>query len=1563
MRHFFTCRGRVQTDDSVIAPSGYEGYRDISTGQPLWGVDLAPEVDMTYLQHLLDLDHPSLAKLWTMHCEESRVLAFLMPLQGQRLDQSKAGSMRAQNLNRIFFELAFALHFLSVRQRWVPHLDLTRIFCTENGQCTLMGHEQAISVSDQTVVPKVKDSRYMAPEVLAGESYSVKSDIYRLGALVYHFLTDSVPRPQQVITPVTQRLRRLKKRWDPLLSSMLAAAPNQRPGWAEVLEAAQSLLRSKVPPTPLVWLGPEDRMAIEQLCKPLLEQGEGASATVFHKPHYPERRRRLNQARQVAVSSGFSVCPVSVARAEAAQFDAINRIIDWLKAHLPERYPDIEWPIALTPFSEWQSARDQLRTWRKHFKPMFQEYLQRSSRGLVIVMDNFDDIDEASIAVLNRAMAWFADSPLHLIACCRSLAATPARILSGWHNPPVQCVKPSPLSPGEIPSILAASPQQIRQLQASLLALDGDETLWTCVATSNDPQAYKAYLENMWSQLTDSEKTLTKVLAVSVKPLSADQVARAFHWPTTSADMARLVRFGIGQMQEDRLKFQCRVWQRFVEALLQESDRTHIAQRLLADETTCEEPDIIQVAFLAERLQTDRRRSWLAQLKHQVFERFDLDVLWRLEDLYYREPCSSFEPFVTWARLVKGEPLSPQQSGNPPGADLGKANRAYARGKLSTAAEHFRRIGGSPKANHSLRCFALLRYAELAVTLKDGLAISKATRNFRRLIPQELHPMTRNMWWSRMAVAATAMEKRTLWLNETADALPKPLRAWHRCQVAWQQGRMREARDTVEEALTIIPQGRDQRWLGQAYKMQGNIHFRLNHPQRAIRSYQRALEAFQQAHCPDGVAHVRYNLATAENLAGRFVTSAARFKPILEEAIEANDFTTQCQVRYNLMVCHLFLNQTQSFEDHFTCLQKIERRCSTPEESLKSLALWLHAAFTRSKDEIKDKMSAMERLLTHWDPFPLLRDEVNVARRFGALAIGQPLPPPPKPYPKLTAWRHTLLDSVTGVDHMRFADLLDGIGNGFFRAYHLMVIRQLILSDWIPPTWRSQKLADIFHKHMMETGAHYSGLLREHFFHLRGLGKVPRQYWEHALQRFDTIPWLSAEPHHILQSLLEGLSQTWPFEQWGLAGFKDEIEGPVRPDQPPIHLRDYLTQIEVPIDREPVQAILHSEDQNQVDQFLLLPIQHRGGAWLWLRRPAHRQHFPGQMDALFRFYAQCFNLALARHRRPISAPESKKSAPIKVQPRTRVDTFGLVGQSQAMQRIVERIYRVGPSDLNTFISGASGTGKELAARAVHRASTRSQQPFRVINCSQYQTNLVESELFGHVRGAFTGAITDRVGALEMADGGTLFIDEIGDIDAKIQSMLLRVIQEGEFSRIGDTRVRKVNIRFVTATNKNLHKAIDRGDFREDLFFRIVEEQLNMPDLAQRLEDLPPLAEHFRKKYAPHRHVQWHHDFWQELRAYHWPGNVREFESYIRKVLLSTGDQDHISARDCLPFLRPTNQPTRNGEATLKEFERRNRIDLLKKRLQHYGGNRTRVAESLGISRQQLSNLIGQYGLS
>ncbi len=300
-----------------------------------------------------------------------------------------------------------------------------------------------------------------------------------------------------------------------------------------------------------------------------------------------------------------------------------------------------------------------------------------------------------------------------------------------------------------------------------------------------------------------------------------------------------------------------------------------------------------------------------------------------------------------------------------------------------------------------------------------------------------------------------------------------------------------------------------------------------------------------------------------------------------------------------------------------------------------------------------------------------------------------------------------------------------------------------------------------------------------------------------------------------------------------------------------------------------------------------------------------------------------------------------------------------IAESRAMKPVLELISRVGPSDANVLVTGEHGTGKEVVARSLHALSTRASQPLVVVNTGALAETLFESELFGHVKGAFTDARTDRVGRFELADKGTLFLDEIANVPLPLQAKLLRTIEAGEFERVGSSRTCRVDARIISATNADLKVAAAEGRFREDLLFRINTIEIHLPPLRDRREDIPLLAAHFLRQHAPrYRREVTGFDpaAMQALLDYPWPGNVRELDHAIeRAVLLTQADQ-----------LRPGDLGLRAGqdgtarleEMSLEEVER----VLIRKALARFEGNVSRAAEALGLSRSALYRRLEKHGL-
>ena len=305
-----------------------------------------------------------------------------------------------------------------------------------------------------------------------------------------------------------------------------------------------------------------------------------------------------------------------------------------------------------------------------------------------------------------------------------------------------------------------------------------------------------------------------------------------------------------------------------------------------------------------------------------------------------------------------------------------------------------------------------------------------------------------------------------------------------------------------------------------------------------------------------------------------------------------------------------------------------------------------------------------------------------------------------------------------------------------------------------------------------------------------------------------------------------------------------------------------------------------------------------------------------------------------------------------------------VGSSANLRTLLSNARRVAQTEADVLVEAESGTGKELLARMIHRFSPRANKPYVAVNCSAFPESLLESELFGHVRGAFTGATTSKAGKFLLADGGTLLLDEIGEMPVNLQPKLLRVLQEREIDRLGDTHPVPINVRVIATTNRSLTELIGRGMFRSDLYYRLNVVPLTIPPLRERRSDIPELAEYFLRKYEPRgQRGQFFisPEFSAQLCSYDWPGNIRELENAIRRALaLAHGTTLGASTVDSA---WGSKSPAKNAGPkpgqSLQAVER----TLLEETLHATGGNRTRTAEMMGVSLRTIRNKIREYGLA
>lgn len=323
----------------------------------------------------------------------------------------------------------------------------------------------------------------------------------------------------------------------------------------------------------------------------------------------------------------------------------------------------------------------------------------------------------------------------------------------------------------------------------------------------------------------------------------------------------------------------------------------------------------------------------------------------------------------------------------------------------------------------------------------------------------------------------------------------------------------------------------------------------------------------------------------------------------------------------------------------------------------------------------------------------------------------------------------------------------------------------------------------------------------------------------------------------------------------------------------------------------------------------------------------------------------------------------KENEQLREQVQQRFGMDNIVGRSEAMTRVFSLVRTVAPSRANVLIYGESGTGKEMVANAIHHNSPRRRKPFVKINCGALPLTLLESELFGYEKGAFTGAVKTKPGRFEMADGGTILLDEIGETGPEFQVRLLRVLQEGTFERVGGTDTLRTDVRVIAASNKRLDELVKEGKFREDLYYRLKVVSIDLPPLRERRDDIPLLVEHFLEEFAdyyakPKARIP--NRVMSLLQNYQWPGNVRQLKNVIEGAVVMTNGE--ITANDLPEEIRSegknVSQVSISSESTLRDAER----EIIQAALIHFGGNRAQTARSLGLGRKTLYRKMEEFGL-
>ena len=1370
---------------------------------------------------------------------------------------------------------------------------------------------------------------------------------------------------------MTFKFRKLRRGWDDLLGEMLNPEPKQRPDWKDLWHRGCKILGEKNHPmvSKTIWLGGEDHQTQTFFKERLFKAEEQPQAIALQAFPGREKIARVAPFTRFAEKEGFLVFHVWVGGRENRQFKMVNDVIHLLKngvvRHLDR--PDIE--RELEPISEFLSTEELMVHWRGLLDRIMKLLIPDHCKGIVLLIEDIQHLDPASMTAVMNFSSWLAHVPFLLVITGHTFAHPHFRNLADslsfkWHF-----LHPEPLSEKRLSGLVwkAEESGALEREKQILKDVNQEEILF--FFRLGQPSDFRQYLNLIWEFLRPKEKLVLKVLSCSERPLSKGDMESAFAMVRLGGPLKQLSRLkfvGVSEASEFSVKIPAML--SFCLEKITESDLNLIRSKLLKHEQALGKPDPVQLAYLSGALNCDGGQDqYLKPLRELVFGQFELGYLWRLSRVYKQTKMSVFSDFSMLADILRGTAVDPAPfRGRPDLADLVKASLLAHKGAYHLAAKAYFSAAIKQNTPLGIKAYCLLMAAENGTLAEDRPTLNKTWRKFFGLELSSISTEVHHEWLVRFASAALKLDVTLPELNKALEHVAAPLRDWLRVNELWLEDRFKAALKAMNGALDRVKRHYDLNWKGTSFKLYGNLLYRNYLPEEAIRAYLAAEDCFIQTANLAELDNIRFNLATTENLAGRFISSRINFEPLYQQAQKSEDDDYQCQILYNLMVCSLFQNDLERFDREFATHAKLAKRTKSREERVKGLALWLHGALGRNKETVREAMCELRALLSDFQPNPLLTVEAEAGLRFGGFVLGERPDRSEFETSELASWRHRFLDYFSGQKSLALYPLLEKPGSGFFGAFHLFILKSAVEAGMIPEDALTQSVAAHFEKQIRANGSHYRGFLRKHFSHLRNLGDVPRRDWERALRLFEAIQWRVVESNALIKQLLRDLDKIWSFDRWGACSFETDRWVPLEFEGHAVltdEIAQHLSQLNMQKWAGPLVTTMLDPKSQSPKSLLILPItfdRHCPRLVWFIHDRAAAHDLGSHYEPLFRFYGKIFEFAW--YKTVQNRPEPATPTGSAIDSQSYEPFHGIVGKSTRLRQALRKIQKYAPSDLNIYIWGESGTGKELAAFALHKESLRNTKPFRAINCSHFSEQLVESALFGHVRGAFTGATGDHVGLLEQVNGGTLFIDEVGDINGKVQSLLLRVLQEGEFSRVGENRVRKVDIRFVSATNKDIHSLIDTREFREDLYFRLVGEEINLPPLRDRFEDLPILAAHFVKKYEPDRSVCFTKDFFATMRSYDWPGNIRELENYVRKTLIDEPRCYRFTALQCPPFQRQRNQVSPENE-TLGVLELQFRMKLVKSRLEQLGGNRTRTAESLGITRQALLKLMKKFHIN
>lgn len=1513
------------------------------------------------LNEWVGLRHPCFPTLLRVEPHEAGLLAlFRNPGPIQSLCDLNPTLLKPEQLASMAWRWAVAFAFLQERRYELPPVDLSWCLWSEQSGLQLLAFE--VSQAFRESRGNALDVRFAPPEWKSSHANHERSWTYVLGAVLAYFLTGRVVRAGDDMD-VTHRHRRLKRAWNALITRMVAADPQERPDFGEIFETLVTLApksaQASLKRDCLALLPHTDEEFLSFARQILQVETEKPRTCLLEAQSGVELVRRLTPLRETAESEHVLVLHTWAPEERGAPYKAVNELMTQLDGVLHQLGED-QLAAELSALNEWQDVHQIMDKWHPLSERLVKVMLSRAYSGVLIIVEDAHHLDPHAVNALVSLAHWVKRDPVTFVLTTDRLLAPQVRSIQElWPYRPTMHPR---TKTGDwshlvwrIPYGGANGCQQQLESEIQFLTRVGEEHFGRASLTR--------FLERTWNMLLPRELLVLKTLVCSRRDLREDDLTSAMDMRDPSEALSYLILSGIIERREGGLlQWIDRGLARHVEGALSQSERVFVWSQLLAFESGLSQPDMVQIIYLRIMLakDDDQLRQLIERALHGALAEFRVS---EIERLAMHDVADLGDRLLTPVRdtlyAIRGEVGLISKDTQIRWVALARdAWFAVRRDDHRAAVKAWLAVSKVKGLLPSVVAWSLAHVAIHAAHMNDELRVS---RSWDRFLNQDLDAVDGSLVDSWQAMFAEAWLRMGQFEHEPVIqvlARNRPVGMWLRSVHDRLRQKYSDCVSRFGYLKDLIDDFPDWYLRARAYHLFGNAFYRANRPLDALSAYETAATAYAKLGHQEGVKALRFNTASTMSLAGRFVEASALMTQIYEDAKSQGNWGETSEALYNLsaiaLVCYDETAYHRWSEEHIRCARKIKDQ----EEIARYLALRLHAVSWLPTQEVAAVLVELAQMEIG-PMLGLLQQECNFAMRLARFSLGE-LDSPSEPG-VFTHWRHRLLDMISGTSEVRDVRIFDEMGSGLHRAYNLFVTRIALEQGWMPSTKLPRSLADNFRSFGELNGINLSQFLQDSFAQHHVFGDVPATDWERLVGKLEKIVWWQLEPRQALHTLVAEVREIWPFEEWSAAMQGSADWDPFPSLEEPVHgpdIRRTLKNYAGRLQEGYLATSTYIARDSAIRHILIIPIairnQRQGVLW-----------FLGSDDAttmttyrpLFRFVAKLAELIFdlwsdVREQNTRAAPAVAASS-----------DCGMVGQSQIMGDVRRKIHLFAATDLNIHISGQSGTGKELAARALHNLSSRTDRPYRAVNCAQIPPNLIESHLFGHIRGAFTGATADRAGILELVDGGTLFLDEIGDIEGRVQALLLRVIQQGEYSRVGETKVRQTHIRFITATNKDLRALIESGTFRDDLFFRIAEETISMPPLKHRLEDLSILTNHFARKHQPGRSVTFLRDFFGQLRDYHWPGNVRELESYVRRVLFSHPDCDTFTANQAVEFMMPMESDPDERSGSLADMVKSFRRAEVQKRLNKFGGNRTETARSLGLTRQRMSALVKELDLS